>query len=319
MSTIQFINITKKFPNMARPALNRINLTIAAGEFTVLLGPSGCGKTTLVKMVNRLHEPSGGNIQIGDQSIYNGMDVIELRRKIGYVIQQTGLFPHMTAAQNIAVVPELLGWSDEKINARVNDLMEMVSLPPTEFRERYPAQMSGGQQQRVGVARALAGNPAVILMDEPFGAIDAITRTELQDALLRLQRRLRKTILFVTHDVDEALRLADKIAILRDGELIQFGTPLEILTAPKDEFVAQLIGADDTVRPLGLVRVEKVMNSNLDAVPPNPTLTICRDESLRVALSALVKSDQDYLTVVDGKKEPVGTLTFNDIRGAIGR
>lgn len=304
---------------MARPALNRINLTIAAGEFTVLLGPSGCGKTTLVKMVNRLHEPSGGNIQIGDQSIYNGMDVIELRRKIGYVIQQTGLFPHMTAAQNIAVVPELLGWSDEKINARVNDLMEMVSLPPTEFRERYPAQMSGGQQQRVGVARALAGNPAVILMDEPFGAIDAITRTELQDALLRLQRRLRKTILFVTHDVDEALRLADKIAILRDGELIQFGTPLEILTAPKDEFVAQLIGADDTVRPLGLVRVEKVMNSNLDAVPPNPTLTICRDESLRVALSALVKSDQDYLTVVDGKKEPIGTLTFNDIRGAIGR
>ena len=316
MSTIKFINITKEFPDMARPALHGIDLSIASGEFTVLLGPSGCGKTTLVKMVNRLYEPTDGDIQIGNQSIYNGMDVIELRRKIGYVIQQTGLFPHMTAAQNIAIVPKLLGWSDEKINARVDELMDMVSLPPTEFRERYPAQMSGGQQQRVGVARALAGNPDVILMDEPFGAIDAITRTELQDSLLRLQRRLRKTILFVTHDVDEALRLADKIAILRDGELIQFGTPLEILTAPKDDFVAQLIGADDVVRQLGLVRVEKVMVPKIDSMPIKQT--IHRDQNLRVALSDLVRSNVDYLTVVDSENQPLGTITFDNIRSSIG-
>ena len=316
MSTIKFINITKEFPDMARPALHGIDLTIASGEFTVLLGPSGCGKTTLVKMVNRLYEPTAGDIQIGDESIYNGMDVIELRRKIGYVIQQTGLFPHMTAAQNIAIVPKLLGWSDEKINARVDELMDMVSLPPTEFRERYPAQMSGGQQQRVGVARALAGNPDVILMDEPFGAIDAITRTELQDSLLRLQRRLRKTILFVTHDVDEALRLADKIAILQDGELIQFGTPLEILTAPKDDFVAQLIGADDVVRQLGLVRVEKVMVPKIDSMPIKQT--IHRDQNLRVALSDLVRSNVDYLTVVDSENQPLGTITFDNIRSSIG-
>lgn len=316
MSTIQFQKITKKFPGMARPALNSIDLTIASGEVTVLLGPSGCGKTTLAKMVNRLYEPSDGDILLNGKSIYNDTDVIELRRKIGYVIQQTGLFPHMTAAQNIATVPKLLGWADEKIKARVEELMEMVSLPPAEFRERYPSQMSGGQQQRVGVARALAGDPAVILMDEPFGAIDAITRTELQDSLLKLQRRLRKTILFITHDVEEALRLADTIAILRDGELIQFGTPLKILTSPKDDFIAQLIGSDDTVRQLGLVRVEKVMSPNFDALPPTATPTIHRDESLREALSTLVKSDTEYLTVVNSKGIPLGSITFNDIRGA---
>ncbi|MBN1666684.1 MAG: ABC transporter ATP-binding protein [Anaerolineales bacterium] len=303
---------------MLRPALNGINLTVGAGEFVVLLGPSGCGKTTLVKMVNRLHDPTSGDILLDGQSIYAGMDVIALRRKIGYVIQQTGLFPHMTAAENIAVVPRLLKWPHEKIQPRVDELMEMVSLPPAEFRDRYPAQMSGGQQQRVGVARALAGDPGVILMDEPFGAIDAITRAELQASLLQLQRRLHKTILFVTHDVEEALRLADKIAILRDGDLVQTGSPLEILTQPKDAFIAQLVGADDTVRQLGLVRVEKVMAPLSGNLPPNLAHTIHLDQSLRLALSDLVKSNVDYLTVVNSKAEPVGTISFNDIRSAIG-
>lgn len=318
MSTIQFKQVVKEFPGMLRPALNGINLTVGAGEFVVLLGPSGCGKTTLVKMVNRLHDPTSGDILLDGQSIYAGMDVIALRRKIGYVIQQTGLFPHMTAAENIAVVPRLLKWPHEKIQPRVDELMEMVSLPPAEFRDRYPAQMSGGQQQRVGVARALAGDPGVILMDEPFGAIDAITRAELQASLLQLQRRLHKTILFVTHDVEEALRLADKIAILRDGDLVQTGSPLEILTQPKDAFIAQLVGADDTVRQLGLVRVEKVMAPLSGNLPPNLAHTIHLDQSLRLALSDLVKSNVDYLTVVNSKAEPVGTISFNDIRSAIG-
>jgi len=316
MSTIRFKKVVKEFTGMVRPALNRIDLSVDSGQFIVLLGPSGCGKTTMVKLVNRLHEPTSGDILIDDQSIYNGMDVIHLRRKIGYVIQQTGLFPHMTVEENISIVPNLMKWPEEKTKRRVDELLDMVALPPYEFRDRYPAQMSGGQQQRVGVARALAGDPDLILMDEPFGAIDAITRTDLQDSLLKLQRRLRKTILFVTHDVDEALRLADKIAILREGLLVQYGTPLQILTQPNDDFVSKLVGADDIVRQLGQIRVETVMEPLIDGAPVKQT--IYRDESLRVALSDLVKSKQDLLTVVDSGKQPLGTITYDIIRNSVG-
>ena len=215
---------------MSRPAVNDVSFTVESGQFVVFLGPSGCGKTTFMKMVNRLYEPTSGEIYIDEQPIHQ-TDVTTLRRQIGYVIQQIGLFPHMTVSQNVAVVPRLLGWPDDRASPqRVDELLDLVALPPDEYRDRYPAQMSGGQRQRVGVARALAGDPGVILMDEPFGAIDAITRTELQDSLLELQRRLRKTILFVTHDVDEALRLADKIVILREGQVVQYDTPLQILT-----------------------------------------------------------------------------------------
>ena len=299
---------------MFRPAIDDVSFTVESGQFITFLGPSGCGKTTLMKMVNRLHETTAGQILIDDQPI-DQMNLITLRRKIGYVIQQIGLFPHMTVAQNVAIVPRMLGWDDARIAQRTDELLDMVALPPTEYRERYPAQMSGGQRQRVGVARALAGDPGVILMDEPFGAIDAITRTDLQDALLALQRRLKKTILFVTHDVDEALRLADKIVILRDGQVEQFDTPLQILTNSANDFVRQLVGADDIVRQLGLLRVERVMRQlNGDL----PTTTIHLDQSLREALSLFLGAKQDALAVINGENEPVGLLHFDDLRRAIG-
>lgn len=231
----------------------------------VLLGPSGCGKTTLLKMVNRLYEPTSGTIFLDGVNIRQ-LKATKLRQQIGYVIQQSGLFPHMTVADNVAVVPKLLGWPNPQIQARIDELLTLVKLPPGEFRQRYPAQLSGGQQQRVGIARALAGDPGIMLMDEPFGAIDAITRTALQDEILRLQRQLKKTILFVSHDVEEALRLADRILVMRQGEIVQFDTPFNLLTQPANEFVHALLGADDMVRQLGLLRVSAAMM----ALPPLP-------------------------------------------------
>jgi osmoprotectant transport system ATP-binding protein len=312
MNAIRFENITKKYTNTARPAIDNISCDIEENSFVVLLGPSGCGKTTLLKMVNRLYEPTSGAIYLGEQEIHQ-MDATALRRKIGYVIQQIGLFPHMTVAQNVGIVPDLLDWPPEKINGRVDELLTLVGLPPEEYRDRYPSQMSGGQRQRVGVARALAGDPSVILMDEPFGAIDAITRTGLQNEMLKLQRRLKKTILFVTHDVEEALRLADKIVIMKDGRIVQYDTPFNILKHPANQFVYDLVGANDIVRQLGLVRVELAM----EPLPHNFVLnghpTIAKDDDLRHALSLLLNTDVSTLTVVD-EDEPVGLLTFNSIQ-----
>ncbi len=302
---------------MARLAVDHCTLAVEKGEFVTLLGPSGCGKTTLLKMVNRLYEPSSGTIYLDGVDIRQ-LNVNTLRRQIGYVIQQVGLFPHMTVAQNIGTVPTLLGWPKQKIQARVDELLALVDLPPTEYRARYPAQLSGGQQQRVGVARALAGDPEFILMDEPFGAVDAITRTSLQAEMLALQRKLRKTILFVTHDVDEALRLADKIVIMRGGKIVQYDTPLNILNHPVDAFVKELTGGDDTVRQLSLVRAQAAMQ----ALPTNfhvtnqPTINYHQD--LRHALSMLLRPTTPALVVVDEQKQPIGLLALDDIRAATG-
>ncbi|MEM9153983.1 MAG: ATP-binding cassette domain-containing protein [Cyanobacteria bacterium P01_F01_bin.33] len=309
---IQFENVSLQFPGAVRPAVDRCSLEVNVGELVVILGPSGCGKTTLMKTVNRLYETTSGRIYLHGTDILE-LAVTQLRRQIGYVIQQTGLFPHMTVAQNIAVVPQLLGWSRSRIAARVDELLHLVELSPFEFGDRFPAQLSGGQQQRVGVARALAGDPDVMLMDEPFGAIDAITRASLQDEILRLQQRLRKTILFVSHDVDEALRLADRLLVMEKGQVIQFDTPLHILTRPANAFVRELVGADDTVRQLGLIRVKTAMQSQaMDRSPGGSPAIECND-TLRRALSLLLRTGAPYLTVTEGNRA-IGVLTLEHIR-----
>ncbi|MBW4466974.1 MAG: ABC transporter ATP-binding protein [Pegethrix bostrychoides GSE-TBD4-15B] len=300
---------------MSRPSVDRCSCEVASGRLVVILGPSGCGKTTLLKMVNRLYEPTSGRIYIDNQEIRQ-LKVTALRQQIGYVIQQSGLFPHMTVAQNIAVVPKLLGWERPRIQARIDELLALVDLPPSEYRHRYPAQLSGGQQQRVGLARALAGDPQVMLMDEPFGAIDAITRSSLQDEILRLQRQLKKTILFVSHDVEEALRLADYLLIMQQGQIVQYDKPFNVLTRPTNDFVNNLVGADDMVRQLGLLRVETAMmqaNSPSSLAQGEPTID--RYDSLRHALSLILKTRASSLTVLDNGT-PVGELTLDHIRNS---
>lgn len=312
MSAIRFDQVSLQFPGASRPAVDRCSCDIASGKLVVILGPSGCGKTTLLKMVNRLYEPTAGKIYIDDREIRQ-VKATALRQRIGYVIQQSGLFPHMTVAQNIAVVPKLLGWSRPKIQARIDELLMLVELPPQEYRNRYPTQLSGGQQQRIGLARALAGDPQVMLMDEPFGAIDAITRMSLQDEILRLQRQLQKTILFVSHDVEEALRLADYLLIMQKGQIVQYDTPFNVLTKPANDFVYSLVGADDMVRQLSLLRVETAMTHLPTDYTQNGTPTIDRADSLRHALSLILKTGAAKLTVLD-QGSPIGVLTLEHIR-----
>ena len=312
MGNILFEQATLKFAGMSRPAVNQVTCEVSSGELVVILGPSGCGKTTLLKMVNRLYEPTAGRISIDGQDIKQ-QPPTTLRQKIGYVIQQSGLFPHMTVADNVAVVPKLLKWSPERIAARVEELLTLVKLPPGEYHDRYPAQLSGGQQQRVGIARALAGDPAYMLMDEPFGAIDAITRSALQAEILRLQQQLHKTILFVSHDVDEALRLGDRIIVMNAGRIVQFDTPFNLLTQPADPFVHELLGADDMVRQLGLLPVDAAMRQLPDHYQNGNKPTVEAVDNLREALSLILKTGAPELSVVkDG--EPVGLLTLEHIR-----
>jgi osmoprotectant transport system ATP-binding protein len=312
VSAIRFDRISKEFPGMDRPAVDKISFEVDSGSLVVLLGPSGCGKTTTLKLMNRLYEPTAGTVYLEGTDIRD-IPVTALRRQIGYVIQQIGLFPHMTVEANISVVPRLLGWPKDRIRDRVDELLGMVDLPPDQYRERYPSQLSGGQQQRVGVARALAGDPKVILMDEPFGAIDAITRSGLQDQLIQLQGRLAKTIVFVTHDVEEALRLADKIVVMRAGQIVQHDTPFNILTQPADEFVFKLVGADDMVRQLSLLSVGTAMDGGFPDDTDQDAPTIGVDEDLRHALSRLLQTGAKRLVVVEGAKA-VGSLTIEDIR-----
>ena len=314
MEKLVYESVSKRYAGTAAAAVNGITLGVPDGSLVVFLGPSGCGKTTLLKMTNRLIEPSGGAIYLDQKNILE-MEATQLRLRMGYVIQQVGLFPHMTVAQNVAVVPDLLGWSKARAAERVSELLELVHLPPEEFRGRYPSQLSGGQQQRVGLARALAGDPELLLMDEPFGAIDAITRADLQNEIIALHQRLRKTILFVTHDVDEALRLADQIAVLRAGELVQFGAPCELLGRPADDFVRELLGADDRVRALSLLRVGEFMRPLPQATDSTRFLRIPADATLRQALSLLLEPGVDQLAVTaDGQM--IGQLGFAEIRQA---
>ncbi len=239
---IEFKNVSKTFQGAGYPAVNDVSLTVNEGEFVTILGSSGCGKTTLLKMVNRLYEPDSGSIILFGEDI-STVDVVKVRRRIGYVIQQIGLFPHYTVADNIATVPKLLKWDKAKIDARVDELLNLVGLEPKEFRDRYPAQLSGGQQQRVGLARALAVDPKIMLMDEPFGAVDSITREKLQDELVRLHKETGKTFLFVTHDIEEAFKLGDRVIIMNEGTIRQFDTPEAIIRHPADPFVASLVNS----------------------------------------------------------------------------
>ena len=296
---IVFRNVTKRYAGGRAAAVNNLSLVVPAGEICVLVGPSGGGKTTAMKMVNRLIEINEGDITINGESV-RSLDVIELRRRIGYVIQHVGLFPHMNIAANISTVPKLLGWPKARTQARVRELLELVGLDPAHDGERYPSQLSGGQQQRVGLARAMAADPAVMLMDEPFGALDPITRERLQDEFLRLHREIRKTVIFVTHDIDEAIKMGDRIAILREGGVLaQYDTPDAILASPADAFVARFVGADRSLKRLALKRLSDV---ELLAAPNGDTsrfVSVPASTTLRDALSLMLEQGRRELAVVD--------------------
>ncbi|RLV50732.1 ABC transporter ATP-binding protein [Nocardioides mangrovicus] len=291
---IRLEDVTKVYPGQKAPAVDGISLTIPAGEIAMFVGPSGCGKTTTLKMINRLIEPSSGTIVIGDQDVRKrGVD--ELRRTIGYVIQGGSLFPHMTVAKNIAIVPKLLGWDDDRIVKRVDELLDLVSLDPSRYRDRYPRELSGGQQQRVGVARGLAADPPVILMDEPFGAVDPITRQRLQDELLSIQRELRKTIVCVTHDIDEAIKMGDRILILQEqAHIAQYDTPDVILGSPANEFVADFVGAGSSLKQLSLARISEVeLRSATTARIGERTAEVAQRAQANGDLAVVVLDDRD--------------------------
>ena len=325
---IQFDNVHKQYSDGTQ-AVNGLDFEVEEGTTTVLVGPSGCGKTTTMQLVNRLEEPTDGTVY------YDGTDVqdlsaTELRRQIGYVIQDIGLFDHMTIAENVATVPELKGWDEERTDERVDELLELMGLPPEEYRDSYPTELSGGQQQRVGVARALAAGPDVMLMDEPFGALDPITRENLQDEFLDIQEEIETTIIFVTHDINEALKMGDKIAMMNEGELVQYDTPTALLEAPATKFVEDFIGPDRTLKQLRVLRVGEIMRTDVpdehrdvvDAFEPDNTvmadggelIPVTPTDSAQVALSRCIQAGVRALPVVEGG-EVVGVVTEEDIRG----
>jgi len=308
-----FDEATKRYEGREGDAVDHLSLTVPAGEICVLVGPSGGGKTTALKLVNRLIPLTGGDIRIDGTSILEH-DLTALRRSIGYVIQQVGLFPHMTVEGNIGTVPRLLGWEKRRIRERVGELLELVGLDPQQDRRRFPAELSGGQRQRVGLARALAANPALMLMDEPFGAIDPIVRARLQDEFLRLQGELRKTVVFVTHDVDEAIKVGDRIAILREGgRLAQYDTPQRILEHPVDDFVADFVGRDRALKALSLRRLADLELAPAGRNGGDGLPSLAADASLRDALALLIAERRDALLVVDGSGAPLGIVRRRDI------
>ena len=306
-ATLEFREATKRYPGQSEPAVNALSLTVPAGEICVLVGPSGCGKTTAMRMVNQMISITSGDILLDGQSVRDRRPS-ELRRSIGYAIQQVGLFPHLSVADNIATVPRLLGWGRERIRARVDELLELVSLDAHETRDRFPAQLSGGQRQRVGVARALAVDPPLMLMDEPFGAIDPINRERLQNEFLRLQREIRKTVVFVTHDIDEAIKMGDRIAIMqKGGHLMQYAPPAELLMYPANRFVEDFVGSDRALKRLALQRVRDV---DLWKAP-----LVRAGEPTAEARAKLADCEVPYPLLVDGDGRPLGWLSERALAG----
>jgi osmoprotectant transport system ATP-binding protein len=320
---IRLDDVRKVYPD-GTVAVGGLSLEVPAGELVVLVGPSGCGKSTILRMVNRLVEPTAGAILLGDEDVTHA-DPVLVRRRMGYVIQHVGLFPHQTVWQNVATVPRLLGWPRDRIAARVDEMLDLVGLPPQRFARRYPHELSGGQRQRVGVVRALAADPVVLLMDEPFSAVDPIVRGRLQEEFLRLQAEVRKTILFVTHDIDEAVRLGDRIAVLSEGGVLeQYGTPASLLDEPANDFVASFVGADRGIKRLGVTPIP------IDALRPMPTVdgsvpatlaesakaplpSVPDDATLRDALAALLIGGTGWVAVRGSDGSVRGVLTADDI------
>jgi osmoprotectant transport system ATP-binding protein len=321
MAKIAFQEITKQFRGTSKPAVDDVSFEVPEGKTCMLVGTSGSGKTTLLRMVNRLIEPTAGEIIIDGKNVLEE-NPIELRRRIGYVIQQVGLFPHMNIAENIRVTAEIAGgWTKQRLNSRVDELLDLVGLPAAEFRKRFPRQLSGGQQQRVGLARALATDPAILLMDEPFGALDAITRARMQDELLRIQRDVHKTILFVSHDIEEAFKLGNMIAVLNDGKLMQLGTPVDLLANPTNEFVRKLVGADSILRQLEYLPVTDALDNEPEAVSSahwGDVPTCSSDATLLQAMLKLLETNAPALAIqVKDTQKPLGYITLASINHEI--
>jgi osmoprotectant transport system ATP-binding protein len=314
-AVLAFHEATKVYPGRRTPAVSNLTLEVPAGEICVLIGPSGSGKTTAMQMVNRLIPMTSGDVTIDGRSI-GSLNETELRRGIGYVFQQIGLFPHMTAQDNIGTVPRLLGWPKDRIRARAKELLELVGLDPDDDLRRYPSEFSGGQRQRIGVARAMAADQPLMLMDEPFGAVDPIARDRLQDDFLRLHQEVPKTVVFVTHDIDEAIKMGHRVAILRDGELVQYDTPDRILAEPANEFVADFVGADRGLKRLVVWRLGELELDPAPGEPGGPTAR--KDTSLRDALSLMLVEGTERLTVVDEDGRPTGTVALESITRLIG-
>ena len=311
-ATVEFRDVVKRYVDQV--AVDGLSFTVPAGKICILVGPSGSGKTTSLKMVNRLIEPTSGAILIDGRDVLQE-DPVQLRRHIGYVIQQVGLFPHQTIEENVGTVPRLLGWRKDRIRTRSTELLELVGLDPARYASRYPAQLSGGERQRAGVARALAADPPVMLMDEPFGAVDPIVRERLQAELLRIQRDQGTTVLFVTHDIDEAIRLGDRIAIMKDGKLVQYAPPGELLAHPADEFVAQFVGSDRGLKRLGLLTAGGAdLDPSVDrgAVDPRAPV-LSASTTLRDALARMLEREVQQAPVVDDADGYLGVLTLAKI------
>ncbi|AQZ53877.1 ABC transporter ATP-binding protein [Martelella mediterranea] len=310
MITIE--HVSKNYDDGGHLAVDNLDLTIETGTTVALIGPSGCGKTTTMRMINRLETPTTGRILINGEDVAK-VDQKKLRRSIGYVIQQVGLFPHMTIERNIATVPRLLGWEKKKTDARIDELLDLVGLDPAVMRRRFPHELSGGQRQRVGFARALAAAPRIMLMDEPFGAIDPITRVRLQDEFREILKKVSKTVVMVTHDLDEAIKMGDRIAIMRDGKLLQYDTPADILARPANDFVRDFLGQDRHIKRLSLIEVHTVMS------PPSAAgcgTEIGGDESLHTALALILGSDLPGIDVVDGTGRRIGYLARDTVFAA---